>query len=408
MIKKNLSKTEKLEFEYLIKVLSSAVNNSVVPLPFNEINWKRMIEISRICGFSSLFANTVLKLNDKGLISKELYSKLNEIKSKELLVDGVLNYEVENILRTFEKYKIKNVPLKGYFMKMEYPRPDFRSMSDFDILFDEKQLDDVKAAFSEIGYEFVHYDDNQFHFRKEPFIYIEMHKTLVHDYEYLYYPYLVDQINRTIKRKNYDYSYEMSYDDYYLYMLVHHSNHFRIGGMGIRMVLDIYIYYKNHKNDFNFEYLNERLKLFRLNDFENRIRQIAFDWFSESEPKIKFDNLETYILLSATLGRLDASVTISSHKSVKIAEKEGKRNSKFLYLLSCIFPSGKKLQYNYPYLNKFPFLLPAAWFSIWFRRFFILKNVNIKRGLKNRLSYTDDDVSYIECVFNEVGFNDFN
>lgn len=55
-----------------------------------------------------------------------------------MLIDGNLSYETEKILKAFDENKIKNIPLKGYFMKKEYPRSDFRSVSDVDILFDRK------------------------------------------------------------------------------------------------------------------------------------------------------------------------------------------------------------------------------------------------------------------------------
>lgn len=72
---------------------------------------------------------------------------------------------------------------------------------------------------------------------------IEMHATLVHENEESY-PLLVNQLDRSTKRDGYSYSYEMSHEDFYIYMLVHNSNHFRIGGMGARMVLDSYVFLK--------------------------------------------------------------------------------------------------------------------------------------------------------------------
>lgn len=60
-----------------------------------------------------------------------------------MLIDGNLSYETEKILKAFDENKIKNIPLKGYFMKKEYPR----SVSDVDILFDRKQADLVKSIF---------------------------------------------------------------------------------------------------------------------------------------------------------------------------------------------------------------------------------------------------------------------
>lgn len=406
-MKTRLNKVEQINFEYLIKVLGSAVNNTQPPLIPEGVKWEYLKAYASHTGTQAMLANTVLSLPKEHLPSEDVCKYLNESKNIGLFVDGILNYEIETILKTFDKYKIKNVPLKGYFLKKEYPRTDFRSVSDFDILFDRSQVDDLKKAFAEIGYEFLHNDDNQYHFQKKPYIYIEMHATLVHEFE-SYYPYLVDQIDRTTKRDDYEYSYEMSYEDHYLYMLVHNSNHFRMGGLGIRMVLDTYLYYKNHQKDFDMDYIKSRLKLYGLEIFENRIREIAFNWFSSAEPKIIFDDFETYICLSGTIGRVSAGVMIGSHKMQIKAEKEGKKKSKFSYFLSSMFPKKSKMAVEYPYLETFSFLLPISWISMWCRRFFIDKNVSVKNGLKNRFSYTDEDVRYFKGILDEVGFDDFN
>ena len=85
---------------------------------------------------------------------------------------------------------------------------------------------------------------------------IEMHATLVHENEESY-PLLVNQLDRSTRRDGYSYSYEMSHEDFYIYMLVHNSNHFRIGGMGIRMVLDSYVFLKNHQSELDYDYLKK-------------------------------------------------------------------------------------------------------------------------------------------------------
>lgn len=103
---------------------------------------------------------------DKKYVSPEVYEKFKQNLSVEMLIDGNLSYETEKILKAFDENKIKNIPLKGYFMKKEYPRSDFRSVSDVDILFDRKQADSVKKVFSELGYTFLNEDDNQYHFKK--------------------------------------------------------------------------------------------------------------------------------------------------------------------------------------------------------------------------------------------------
>lgn len=406
-MKKTLSQNEKKIYEYLIKVLASAVNDTKAPMPYEGINWGNLYLCAKLCGVTAMLANVILKLPEEALPDETVLNKLRKEVGMQILIDSNITYETEKLLKTFDKYKIKNLPLKGYFMKKEYPRPDFRSVSDVDILFDVNQIDAVKEAFASIGYEFLHNDDNQYHFQKKPYMYIEMHATLVHEWEH-YYPYLVDQLDRAKKREKYEFSYEMSIEDYYLYMLVHNSNHLRICGMGIRMMLDTYVFHKKHRDEFDYDYLNERLKVYKLEKFEEKVRTLAYKWFSSAEPEMKFDDFENYVLLSATLGRVEAGVVIGSHKNIIRAENEGRKASKLSYFMKSVCPNKTKMKVNYPYLEKYPFLLPYTWICMWCRRFFIEKNVSIKRGVKNRLSYTDEDVNYIKDVLQEVGFEDFN
>lgn len=405
-MKKSLTQTEKIQFEYLIKVLSAAVNNTSAPLPNEPANWKSLISYSERCGVEAMFSNVVLSLPEKYLPDNDIINTLKKKAAKEMLIDGNLDYEIENLLAAFDAHNIKNLPLKGYFMKREYPRPEYRSVSDFDILFDVGQIETVKAVFDELGYTFLHNDDNQYHFQKKPLIYIEMHTTLVHEKE-SYFLYLKDQLDNSVKRQDYKCSYQMKPEDYYIYMLVHNSNHFRIGGMGIRMVLDTYLYYKNHQNEFDFDYLNDRLRLLNLTKYERRVREISFNWFSAPKPKMKFDNMEVYILLSATLGRQDVAVMIGSQKMISESAQQGKKKSKLAYLLSSVFPSRGQMAIAYPYLNKFSFLLPISWCQMWLKRFFVDRNVHIKNGVKVRMSYTDDDVNYYLSIIDEAGFENF-
>lgn len=80
-------------------------------------------------------------------VSPEVYEKFKQNLSVEMLIDGNLSYETEKILKAFDENKIKNIPLKGYFMKKEYPRSDFRSVSDVDILLTENRLIRSKKYF---------------------------------------------------------------------------------------------------------------------------------------------------------------------------------------------------------------------------------------------------------------------
>ena len=99
-------------------------------------------------------------------------------------------------------------------------------------------------------------------------------------------PLLVNQLDRSTKRDGYSHSYEMSHEDFYIYMLVHNSNHFRIGGMGARMVLDSYVFLKNHQSELDYDYLNVMLEKIGIAKYEKRVREIAFNWFAKPQAEL--------------------------------------------------------------------------------------------------------------------------
>ena len=112
------------------------------------------------------------------------------------------------------------------------------------------------------------------------------------------------------------------------------------------------------------------------------------------------DDIEEYILLSGTLGRVDVGTMINSHKTITENNK-----SKFSYLVSSIFPPKSEMQYKYPYVKKTPFLLPISWCHMWGKRLFVDRNINFKSGIKNRMSYTDEDVNLYKSLLDEMGFD---
>lgn len=311
-MRKHLNDNEKIEFKYLLELVSSSVNGTAPPIPYEGIKWQSIKMLANYCSVESLVANAVLSL-DKKYVSPEVYEKFKQNLSVEMLIGGNLSYETEKILKAFDENKIKNIPLKGYFMKKEYPRPDFRSVSDVDIMFDRKQIDLVKKVFDGLGYSYLCEDELQYHFEKKPLVNIEMHAGLTTERD-SYYELLVNQLDRSTKRKDYLYSYEMSLEDFYIFMLVHNSTHFMLGGMGIRMVLDSYVFLKNHQSELDYDYLNVMLEKIGIVKYEKRVREIAFNWFSKPQADIKFDNIEEYILLSGTLGRADVGTMVSLQK----------------------------------------------------------------------------------------------
>ena len=96
-MKRQLSDVEKKEYSYLIGVLSSAVNDTPAPIPYEGINWNRLFDRSKVCGLNAAFANTVLTLPKEYLPNDDVIKILKENINAELLIDHAWGWEPSTI-----------------------------------------------------------------------------------------------------------------------------------------------------------------------------------------------------------------------------------------------------------------------------------------------------------------------
>ncbi|MDD2235026.1 MAG: nucleotidyltransferase family protein, partial [Desulfitobacteriaceae bacterium] len=89
---------------------------------------------------------------------------------------------------------------------------------------------------------------------KKPFLNIEMHRRLI-SVESPYSDYLNKTWYRAKLKDSCKYTYELSLEDFYIYLLIHLSKHYAGGGTGIRSFLDIWLYHRRYAKEMNWNYL---------------------------------------------------------------------------------------------------------------------------------------------------------
>lgn len=402
-MKKHLSEAEKIKYSYFLSLVSSVLNDTEAPLPYENCSLESIKRIADETRMDAIFDEAVLMLSKKYSVSDELLSYAKNNLNHWIYIDTAMKYEIENLLKCFDKEQIYNLPMKGYFLKNDYPNPFDRSIADYDILFDINDIDSIKNIFKQNGYKFKKNDDQQYHFVKAPFMYIEMHRSLLKK-DNINYSLLENQLEKAKVRDGYSYSKEMTLEDYYIYMLLHSAKHFSQGGIGIRVIADEYAFYKKYSDQLNQKYLSEQFEKLGITLFEKKLRDISLKWFSKGSEVKDFDDVEEYILLSMTLGRLDVAV-MSEMERRRVNTETGRKKSGFVNFISSLFPNKTYMANKYSFVEKMPILLPYSWACMWCRRIFIDRNINIKKGFNNRTSYTDDDVSYFTYIQKEVGFD---
>lgn len=166
-------------------------------------------------------------------------------------------------------------------------------------------------------------------------------------------------------KKGYTSIYEFSWEDYYIYMLVHLAKHIKLGGSGIRSIIDIKIFLDKKKEELNWDYVKEELKKLHLSQFEYWMRQLSEVWFGTEKTTPLYDELTEFIVDSGTYG------TIKNYHASHVVELGGKNQNlsvgKIRSKLEIIFLPYEGMQEQYLYLEKFPFLLPVAWIQRIFR-----------------------------------------
>lgn len=305
----------------VIKILGDFVNNKIIDKDFfneniidvaNEENSQkiyigRIYYIAKKHNLVSIMAQAMEKLgfeSDSDIWKRWLKEK-NQLIYKSVLMD----VEREAIQDFFEKNNIWYMLLKGMVIRKYYPAPEFREMADNDILFDNKYSKEVYEFMTARGYKSDDYNKG-YHdeYLKPPAYNFEMHRQLVSSKERpKWYEYYKDVKSILIKdtnenretaanseSNNTSNQFYFSDNDFYVYFIVHTYKHFLNSGMGLRTVLDVYLYVSNLQEKLDFDYIEEQLKKLDAYDFEQTFRSIAFKMFGKNakEGNVAADELQ--------------------------------------------------------------------------------------------------------------------
>ena len=164
----------------------------------------------------------------------------------------------------------------------------------------------------------------------------------------------------------------MEYTDHLFYLICHAFKHFLHSGVGIRQICDITLFANTYGKDIDWPLMRERCReihadLFTVALFQVGQKYLTFDPVQACYPKewqeiqvdetmLLMDLLDAGIYGDGSMSRKHSSnITLNAMSSQKQGKKVG--NS----VISSLLPSAKKLECRYPYLKKYPYLLPVAW-----------------------------------------------
>lgn len=311
-------------------------------------------------------------------------------------------YAINELMARFDAEKIDYMPLKGTNLKKLYPQSEMRIMSDADILIRTGQYDRIKPVMLELGFDEDVESDHELIWNKRN-AHIELHKRLIPSYNKDYYAYFGDgwQLGKPVSDGVT--RYVMSPEDEMIYLFTHYAKHYRDAGIGLKHIVDLWVYNRSIKNLDN-DYIYAELKKLKLYEFyKNTMRTLAvfFDGAEEDEVTKIIANT---IFDSGAYGTHEASVistVVKISKNTNNGESARRRR-----MLNIIFPPYSKMRKKYTILEKAPILLPIMWIVRCINALLFKRDV-IKDNSDDFKTMSADKIESYQQALNFVGL-DFN
>ena len=361
-----------------------------------ELSGSELREVFRLADSHRVFPMILQSMYPEGAGKDASGYVQKSIQKAESLTCGqaLMSAEFLKLYRFLRKRNLSPIVMKGIICRSLYPEPEQRSSSDEDLLIPEEMFRAYHKALTEYGLKLAELEKDIYKEHEVPYcssqVYIELHKKPFPPDSKAYGDlnrFFTDVWERTIRLQIYGVSVTtMSYTDHLFYQLCHAYKHFLNCGIGIRLVSDIILFSVKYGEQIDWELVTNRCREIHAYDFASALYRIgAKHLLPECFPKILKDvwqteNIDERELLSDILegGVYGTSSEDRLHSSnLTLGAMENARTGSFSpVLLRTLFPSFNSMRGRYPYLEKIPFLLPAAWGH----RLFTYARDNAKNG----------------------------
>ncbi|MDP4121228.1 MAG: nucleotidyltransferase family protein [Bacillota bacterium] len=383
---------------YFLKLLRAGLYNKTPEPPNENVNFKLVYDLLNSHMVLNIAYPAVMKLPIEQQPPEDLLLKMKDYFFAAKAKEAVQFYETEQVKACYEASKVPYCLLKGSVMKYYYQSPDLRTMCDIDILIQSNDVQKTYILMKQLGFTVTKtsYADNGYF--KPPLVEFEIHRVLCDKAFTELFAYYENFWDKLIKKSNSGFEYIMKPEDFYIYMIAHIYKHFLVGGIGIRAIMDIYIFLDNFDKTLNWQYINEELSKIKLNKHEAIMKEIAFNWFAKDRQIQEFSELELFIFDSNAYGKTAFSVNSHLLENSEKDEGKAKKVGPVQYMLHVIFPSKTHFSHLYESYEKHPYFLPFYWIHMWFVRIFIKRNVNVFKTVSYLKHVDSKRIDYLRKI----------
>lgn len=365
------------EVKVVIALLKAAIEQKPFRVEETEIEWEKVEEILNAHKIMNMTYYGYRQMENKEYVPKKLVEKMQKADELATAKEAHQHFGLEELREKFEKEEIDFLPLKGSILKYFYPFPQMRLMSDMDILYRIEQKEEMHRCLCEMGFELEHPGVEDDAYKRKPFLYVEMHRRLIPKPKEMsqYFDRIWERV--TLKEGKHA-EYEMTWEDYYLYLVAHIAKHFSNAGTGLRSLADFHVFYHKKGKELDRTLVDKRLREMKMDQFEAFLIETDACVFGEKEwSDEQLQQTFDYMLGSGIYGKM-AQYYANTAAQVKGVEKIPALG-KIKNMLRMIFLKRDYMELLYPWLVGRSYLLVPAWIYRIFHRMIFRRKESAKQ-----------------------------
>lgn len=356
--------------------------------------WGQIIHLAQIHQLLPVVVNACYQL--PGLAETPLLIAVRGNVRQQVFTQTRKTSEFLSLYQKLRVAGVKPLVVKGIVCRNLYPQPDQRLSSDEDILIPAEQFERCHEVMTAFGMERkdtpAPEDSYEIPYTKvgSP-LYIELHKSLFPPesdaygelngfFEGVFERAVEETIEGTAILT-------LAPTDHLFYLICHAFKHFLHGGFGIRQVCDIVLYARRYGGGIDWDRVLRNCESIRADRFAAALLAIGekylgvtvflpenWQWDVDEMPMLED------LLASGIYGGADMERKHSSNITLNAVTRQKQGKDTGGGVLKSLFPGRKDMEGRYPYLKKYPVLLPVAWASRICR--FAVKNAGTDMGAK--------------------------
>ena len=342
--------------------------------------WSGVFALADMHHVLPLVYEAVAECRAAALADRVMFAKVREKSLRLMALQRTMTEEFLELYAHLQQMGVKALAVKGIVCRSLYPNPDARLSADEDLLIPKEQFEACQEAMLLYGMRQLNPETGTENYetaytKTGGFLVIELHRMLFPENEKwcIGWNGFFDEIHKqAIERETEGVKINMPQPtDHLFFQFCHARKHLLASGVGIRQICDILLFAEYYEKEIDWEIFWDRIRmtdgiLFAEAIFRLGVQYLGFEekqfYFPEGGHSMKLDTerLMEDILHSGIHGKGTRSRLHSGTLTLHAAEKRG-LSGIFPGLFYMAFPPAKNLLRRFPYLKKYPYLLPFAW-----------------------------------------------